>query len=152
MKKVETSDLTHALNKEIPITKHMGLIVLEATEQSVLLQSPLLPNTNHKGTAFGGSVYSAAVLASWMLVSETLKARGFSSDYIVIQDSKIEYLLPVGGDFTAKAHWLDSSGSNKFTDSLKRKGLGRVEVEAQIICDNKLCANFKGRFVAQIGP
>ncbi len=43
-----------------------GIIVEAADDdEPVVLRAPLAPNANHKGTAFGGSLYSLAVLTGW---------------------------------------------------------------------------------------
>lgn len=143
-------DLDQLIYQDIPLTNAMGLRVLDASEHGTKLHLPLEPNSNHKGTAFGGSIYSAAVLACWILVSETLKASGLTDQYIVIQDSTMEYLHPVELDFVASSQWKNSSHSQKFIASLKRKGLGRAELSAQVTCSGKICAQLNGRFVVQI--
>ena len=54
--------LQRRIDREIVLAKPMGIIVEAADERALVLRAPLAPNANHKGTAFGGSLYSLAVL------------------------------------------------------------------------------------------
>ena len=63
---------------------------------------PLAGNLNDKGTMFGGSVYSAMVLAGWTLCIEQGQAAGATGD-IVVKDSSIAFLRPVAGRLTVTA-------------------------------------------------
>ena len=46
----------------------MGIRVAAYDGTSLKLTAPLAPNINHKSTAFGGSLYSLAVLCGWGIV------------------------------------------------------------------------------------
>jgi thioesterase domain-containing protein len=63
-----TSELQKILYSEIPLTKAIGIEVCEFTGLSLTLKAPLEKNINHKCTAFGGSLYSVAVLSGWGLI------------------------------------------------------------------------------------
>jgi len=47
-----------------------------ADDSGIILSAPLLPNANYKGTAFGGSLFSVAVLTGWAWVSRYLDTSG----------------------------------------------------------------------------
>ena len=68
------------------------------TTARVVLRAPLAPNANHKGTAFGGSLFCVAVLTGWAWATRYIAARGLNAD-AVIQESTIRYLKPVHGEF-----------------------------------------------------
>ena len=51
---------------DIPLARHIGVRVVEFDGSSLALGAPLAANSNHKGTAFGGSLFSLAVLAGWV--------------------------------------------------------------------------------------
>ena len=51
------------------LAKHIGIVVESADDSAVVLRAPLAPNANYKGTAFGGSLYSVAVLTGWAWVT-----------------------------------------------------------------------------------
>lgn len=73
-----------------------------AGAERVDLSVPLAGNRNDKGTMFGGSVYSAMVLAGWLLCIELARAEGEDGD-IVVKDSSIAFLRPVRGRLTVTA-------------------------------------------------
>ena len=54
---------------EFTLAKHIGIVVESADDDAVVLRAPLAPNANYKGTAFGGSLYSVAVLTGWAWVT-----------------------------------------------------------------------------------
>lgn len=53
--------LESILHHGIPLTRDMGLKVLDWQAQQLRLQLPLEANVNHKSTMFGGSLYCGAV-------------------------------------------------------------------------------------------
>src|ERR1700728_5131624 len=87
---------------EFALARHIGVIVESADDAAVVLRAPLAPNANYKGTAFGGSLYSLAVLTGWAWVTRYLAARGVSVD-AVIQESNTRFLIPVEGELRASA-------------------------------------------------
>src|SRR6185437_14612968 len=99
---------------EFAVAKHMGIVVESADDSAVVLRAPLAPNANHKGTAFGGSLYSVAVLAGWAWATRYLASRGVAAD-AVIQESSTRFLAPVEGELraTAAARSSPSTGARK---------------------------------------
>src|ERR1700734_3179543 len=94
--------LQDRIGREFLLARHIGLVVESADDASVVLRAPLAPNANYKGTAFGGSLYSVAVLTGWAWVTRYLAARGLSAD-AVIQESNVRFLTPVHGELRASA-------------------------------------------------
>jgi len=80
--------------------RSLGFRETAATAERVEFEVPLAGNRNDKGTAFGGSLFSAMVLAGWRLCEETAVAMGLSGD-IVVKDSRIEFLRPADADVLA---------------------------------------------------
>lgn len=124
------SQLEKVLLEEIPLTRAMGLKVLEASASQVVLSAPLEPNHNHKRTAFGGSLYSLAVLAGWGLLWVRLKEAGLEG-HVVIAKSEVEYLKPVVQDFQATAE-ADDEAVAWAVELFRRKGKARVIVTTHI--------------------
>jgi thioesterase domain-containing protein len=140
-------ELQDLFNQEIPITKSMGLDVVKSTSDEVILEFKLDVNKNHKGTAFGGSQYSACALSCYGLFLVGLRERGYTTNNIVISDGKISYDHPVGENFIAKASWsLDSQ--TEFFDKLSRKQKAKVTLNALVEAKAKVCTSFEGDFVA----
>src|ERR1700684_3945807 len=82
---------------EFPLARHIGIVVDSADDTGIILRAPLAPNSNDKGTAFGGSLYSVAVLTGWSWVARYLAARGLAAD-AVIQESNVRFLVPGQGE------------------------------------------------------
>lgn len=139
------------LQIEIPISKAMAVEVLEVARDGVRVKAPLAPNINHQSTAFGGSVHSLAVLSCWSLVTVTLDEVGADVEYVVIQDSKIDYQVPVASDFTAQSSWIDAGDRDRFLRMLQKHGRARVELQSFVKSEHgEVCASLTGRFVAQV--
>ena len=138
--------LQEVLHSEIPLTNHIGIQVGEHTDLSLTLHAPLKNNINHKSTAFGGSIYSVSVLSGWGLIYLLLKQQNLSG-HIVIQESTIKYIKPVTTDITAKCSFTSIEQQDKFIKMYKRKGLARVQLEANIFCNNEQAVIFSGTYV-----
>ena len=142
-------ELTDLLHKDIPITKQMESSIIHIDEHTCIAEVELEPNLNHKGTAFGGSIYSCCALASYGLFLNGLRLHGSTTKDIVIAEGEIKYLKPVNDDFEVKATWHSDHDKKKFFEHLKSKHKARTHVIAKIICQGDVCAEFKGLFVAK---
>ncbi len=138
--------LQNVLHSEIPLTKHIGLTVVDHTDLSLTLHAPLENNINHKCTAFGGSIYSVLVLSGWGLIYLLLKEHNLSG-HIVIQESKTQFIKPVNSDITAKCAFLSTQQIDKFICMYKRKGIARIKLTSKIIVNDKDAVIFNGSYV-----
>ena len=136
--------LQAALHHEIPLTKAMGLTVAEAGPGLVRLAFPLEPNHNHKATAFGGSLYSAAVLVGWGLLWCALRDRRVEAQVVIVGSAE-RFLAPVRADFSAEAA-LDAATLEPALKLLKRRGLARVNVDSVVFCGEVACVAFQGTY------
>lgn len=134
---------------EFPVAKHMRIAVESADDSAVVLRAPLAPNANHKGTAFGGSLYSVAVLAGWAWATRYLASRGVAAD-AVIQESNMRFLAPVEGELRATAAAPSEVQIDKFRKMLQRAGRGRIRLRVEIGRDHIVAALFEGEFVAAL--
>jgi thioesterase domain-containing protein len=132
---------------EFLLARHIGIVVESADDDAVVLRAPLAPNANYKGTAFGGSLYSLAVLAGWAWVTRYLAARGVAAD-AVIQESSMRFLVPVRGELRASAAAPAAAQIDKFRKMLQRAGRGRIPVRVEINYDQTLATLFEGVFAA----
>jgi thioesterase domain-containing protein len=111
----------------------------EAEAERVVMSVPLDGNRNDKGTMFGGSVYSAMVLAGWTLCIEQGKAVGRDGD-IVIKDSSVAFLRPVTGRLRVTA---TPAGAPAQTRS------GHLAFRIHVVADDadgQRCAEFEGNY------
>ena len=75
--------LQSTLHTEIPLTQTMGIKVIAYGDRQLTLKAPLQPNINHKSTAFGGSLYSIAVLSGWGLLFLLLQEQELSGQIVI---------------------------------------------------------------------
>jgi len=134
---------------EFALARHIGIEVESADDGAVVLRAPLAANANYKGTAFGGSLYSVAVLTGWAWVTRYLAARGLSAD-AVIQESSVRFLVPVHGELRASAAAPAEDQIDKFRKMLQRAGRGRIRVRVDIHYDQTLATLFEGVFAAAL--
>ena len=138
------------LHEHIPISRAMGIGVIEATTERVVLGAPLEPNVNHRSTVFGGSCASVAILAAWTLVHLRVQATGIEGR-VVIQRGTTDYRLPVQGAFSATCDSPGEPAWDRFVRALRRRGQARVELEVDVTSDGLVVATFSGAYVAIAG-
>jgi len=139
------SELENTLHEEIPLSRAIGIQVAAYRNNMLQLIAPLVPNINHKCTAFGGSLYSLAVLCGWGLLHLRLREAGLRK-HIVIQESNVRYLLPVENDMTAECR-LDEAAFARFLRTLEKHGRSRLALDVIIMRDGRPAVEFSGRYV-----
>ena len=141
--------LQNRITEEFILAKHMSIIVESADDAGVVLRAPLAPNANYKGTAFGGSLYSVAVLTGWAWVTRYLASRGLAAD-AVIQESSVRFLAPVHGELRASVAAPPDAQIDRFRKMLQRAGRGRIRLRVEINYGEALAMLFEGVFAAAI--
>jgi thioesterase domain-containing protein len=131
--------------EDIVLAPHIGVRVVERDAHGLVLSAPLEANSNHHGTAFGGSLYSLAALAGWGLLTLELEARGIEAE-LVIQDSRIDFVSPVDADFTARARTPDSALLDRCVRTLERYGRSRIAISVVIECRGSEAVRFSGTY------
>ncbi len=142
-------ELEAVLHRDIPLTREMGLRVIDWQQHRLRLHLPLAPNVNHKSTLFGGSLYCGAVLAGWGWLHLRLSEAGIDDGHIVIQDGQISYPLPVRGDAIALCDGADQSQWDKFIATYQRRGRARLTLQTRITAQDSDAdaVRFTGQFV-----
>lgn len=110
-----------------------------ASPAEVIMTVPLAGNRNDKGSMFGGSIYSAMVLAAWRLCEERAAADDRGGD-IFVKDSSIRFLQPV---------WSDVRVSAALTEPPAETRRGNVAFEARVEAvdaEGRRCATMQGSF------
>jgi thioesterase domain-containing protein len=139
--------LQERIDREIILAKPMGVIVEAADESAIILRAPLAPNANHKGTAFGGSLYSLAVLTGWAWVTRFLVTRKLDAE-AVIQESNIRFLAPVQSEMRACIEIPADAEIDKFQKMLVRAQRGRIRLAVTMHQGSTLATVFDGLFAA----
>jgi thioesterase domain-containing protein len=134
---------------EFALARHIGVVVERADQSGMVLSAPLDPNANYKGTAFGGSLYSLAVLGGWAWVTWYLAETRLPAD-AVIQESSIRHIVPVTGMLRAAVLPPDDGQIAHFRKMLERAGRGRIRLEVRIHQDELLAVEFTGLFAAAL--
>jgi thioesterase domain-containing protein len=142
-------EIENLLKSQIPISNHLGLHHFELGTQDLTFDLSLMPNVNHKGTLFGGSLYSASALACYGLFLSGLRQHNFSTNNIVISEGQMRYLAPVDRDAKLRAFWNSTTEQGQFFEGLSAKKKARVLMRAQGLVEEKICAEFSGLFVAK---
>jgi thioesterase domain-containing protein len=139
--------LQSRIDLQITLAKPMGVLVESAEDSAVILRAPLARNSNHKGTAFGGSLYALAVLAGWAWLTRDLASRELIAD-AVIQESSMRFLKPVRGELRASVEIPSGADIDRFYRALKRAGRGRIRLSVNLHEEQSLAAVFDGLFAA----
>ena len=135
------------IHRQIPITSAMGVTLVEATIDRVVLSAPLAPNINHRETVFGGSAAAIATLAAWTLVLVRMRAEQLTGR-LVIARNVMEFQKPITADFTAVASANDLDSWDRFVAGLIRKKRGRLTGTSVLLLNDEPVASFEGQFVA----
>jgi len=138
--------LQDMIARDIPLTRAMGLRVREINPDGIILSAPIENNVNHQNTAFGGSLFSLAVLSGWCLLLNLLDENDLSGN-IVIQDSEIKYLQPVDSEIIAQCNIALPEQISRFLKIYRRKGLARINLQAKILSAENIAVEFSGNYV-----
>jgi thioesterase domain-containing protein len=125
--------LESILHHDIPLTRDMGLKVLDWQARQLCLFLPLEANVNHKSTMFGGSLYCGAVLGGWGWLHLALREEGIEDGHIVIQEGQISYPLPVTRDATVICQPPEEKVWKRFLATYRRYGRARLTLQTQVI-------------------
>lgn len=141
------SELQEYLHTHIPLSAAMQVEVAAVDFEHVLLRAPLAPNINHRETVFGGSASALSILSAWSLLHVRLRLSGVGSR-LVIQSSRMDYLKPVAGSFSARSSLEDADQWPAFMRLLERHSRARITVAAELMGEGEVAGCFSGEFVA----
>lgn len=143
-------DLESFLHRQIPLTRALGLQVIERNTERLVLAAPLEPNRNHLGTAFGGSLHALPTLACYATLWTILREAGIEG-HVVIKRSQVQYRQPVTADFRAVCPRPPVARVDEFLADLRRHGKARMELTAFVEgADERPAVEFTGSFVAVV--
>ncbi|MBC7711933.1 MAG: YiiD C-terminal domain-containing protein [Rhizobacter sp.] len=117
------------IEKEIPIVKSMGVEFSNFSHDSCTIIVPLEPNHNHKGTAFGGSLYSACTSACYGLMFALQREDDLSEFELMIGEGSIRYIKPVEKDFFVEANLLPEDWI-LLKEKIQKNGFGKISLSA----------------------
>ncbi len=144
----EAEIIQNYLHGKIPLLRAMGFEFTESSSQALTLQAPFAPNINDKGTVFGGSTYSAAVLAGYGFLFLIVRRWDLNCD-LMIHRATIDYERPIAGSFRCVASSATGEDRKDLQKKLEEKGKGSYTVKVEVFSENgERAALFEGRYVA----
>lgn len=143
----ERNWLAGVLTGDIPLGRAMALTISRLDETGISLKLPLAPNINDKGTAFGGAMASAMILAGWSLPRLLLRRQRIEAD-LVIGRCELRFLKPVVEDFAVHCDWPEEAALARFFSELDQRGRGRLDLLPCVACGDEVVATLQARYAA----
>ncbi len=147
---METETSLHAaedfLHSRIPLTRTMGLRVIRYDAEGFVLEAPVSQNSNHLGTAFGGSINAVATLAAYGLLWMELRGREME---LVVSESSIRFLRPIRTVIRAICARPEAAAWSAFQEKLSASGKARIRLRVRVEEANEVAAELEGVFVAR---
>ena len=140
------SEFEEFLHNKIPITKAMGLEVIEFTKSKVKMLAKIEANINDKLTAFGGSINALMTICGWSMVFINVNDVDKDVD-IVIKESTIKYKAPIREDFIAECEFNDEQARKDFLEMYTKNKKGRLKLKILIKDDKTIFAEYEGEYV-----
>jgi thioesterase domain-containing protein len=147
----EAAALEEYLHAQIPLARAMGVRVLRVDREGVVLAAPLAPNLNHRQTFFGGSAAALATLAGWALAHRRFQDEAGLDVHLVIQRSSMEYLEPAAAEVEAECLAPEPDAWDRLLRTVRRRGIGRIELKVDLRAEGAVVGSFEGSFVALSG-
>jgi len=131
---------------QIPVTKFMGIELSSFDGESLTLKAPLDKNINHRFSAFGGSIYSVAVLAGYGMVFLKLRELNLNP-HIVIHKSNVVYTAPIEEDFEAVCKIGNKEEFDSFIQYYLDNKKSRIELLTNVIINDKIAFTLNAKYV-----
>ncbi len=122
--------LQNEIDQTIPLVRALAPVVSQASDGIVSFRTPLAPNINDKGCAFGGSLASLMTLACWSVLRVETWAQDLPAE-IFVHTSKIVYRAPIWGDFLVRASATPAALAS-FVDTLKTANKAALILHAEV--------------------
>lgn len=143
---MKQNELQQYLEAKIPQVTALQAKIAEPEDLSLTVTAPLAPNINHRGSVFGGSAASVAVLSAWALLHNRLTEEGLKTN-LVIQESNMSYGKPILDDFSATAE-IEPKQWQRFLTMLRKFDKARITLRSTLLCQGEEVGQFEGFFVA----
>jgi thioesterase domain-containing protein len=141
--------LERVLTTDIPLGGAMDLKVVRLDDAGVTLELPLAANVNDKGTAFGGSLASAMILAGWSLPRLLMRRAGIACE-LVIGRCEIRFTKPVSGAFRAFCPWPAEADCTRFVERVRERGRASLVLNPEIQAGEEVAATLSAKYAALI--
>lgn len=136
--------------EHLPLAHAARLRLARVDADGLALSAPLACNSNHHGTAFGGSLYVAGLAAAWGLVHLLQQLAGLNDAALVVGEARARYLRPVTQDFEAVATLPSPSAFSGFAQALRSGQKGELNVTARVFQSGKPAFELGCNFAARV--
>jgi len=134
--------LTVGLQAQIPMAAFLRIGFLELEHDRIVLAAPLAPSRNHRGTAFGPGVFTAAGLAPWILLVHQAWAARLAVQ-ILLRRSELALHRPITTDYRARCDALPALE----LEALRRGERVRLAATSHVVAgDGPPAATFRGHY------
>lgn len=141
---ITSKSLELYLHKKIPVSEFMQVEVTRIDED-IELQCNLVPNHNHLGTAFGGSLSALMILAAYCQLFRLIEENG----HVVLKSTSMQFQIPVDEKLRAVCKSPGETEIQNFTKTFARMKKARMTLKSQIIlADGRIACTLTGEFVA----
>jgi thioesterase domain-containing protein len=123
--------LTASLHAQIPMTEFLRIAFVELAHDRIVLAAPLAPSRNHRDTAFGPGVFTAAGLAPWLLLVRQAWAARLAVQ-ILLRRSELALHRPITTDYRARCDSLPALEA----EALRRGEKVRLSATAHVVFDD----------------
>ncbi len=142
------AQLARGLHEQIPMTKFLGITFVEFEPQRIVLAAPLGPSLNHRGTAFGPSVFTAAGLAPWLLLVRRTWAERLAVQ-ILLRRCEFAIHRPITRDYRARCDSLPVLDFN----ALRLGGKERISATSHVVVDEgEPAATYTAHYTLLVPP
>ena len=132
----------------IPLTRAMGVRVVVADQGQFVVEAPVSLNSNHLGTAFGGSINAVALLAAYGLLWSAVRERNLQ---VVVVESSIQFQRPVRDTIRAVCSRPSLPEWQKFQEEIESTGRARITLLVEVVEGDQIAARLTGIFLARTG-
>ncbi|MCB1763534.1 MAG: YiiD C-terminal domain-containing protein [Gammaproteobacteria bacterium] len=139
------SALTQTLHREVPLTRQMGVSLVDYTGDTLTVTADFGPNVNIHGTAFGGSQFSLCAVAGWALLHLKYQEAGTRA-VSVLGNASIDYLRPVKGEIRALCHLPEEETFQSFMRRVASGERAAILLITEIMTRDGVAARFQGRY------
>jgi len=140
------------LLQNIPLAAAMQLQVsVNGHDCELILQAPLAPNINDKGSAFGGASASLLTLAGWGWLWLANRQCGWQRD-IVIAASELKYQRAVHEQLHISCQGPDPETWEHYLQSMRKRDRARLSLSCELrLADGSLAASMAGHYATLKG-
>ena len=144
---MSVAELEEMLHRYIPLSRQMGIAVAKLDERRVELAAEAETNRNHRGTIFGGSMISLALLAGWAMLLNAVGDFAIAQR-LVVKNTKVDFLQPARLQLRAVCLVPARELLQEFVQRLSTNDKATMAVNCSIYDEDNLAARVESLYIA----